>query len=128
MSVTVEDIAAYLADVSKAVKSDRFQIELNDKRQDNRQLFFDYVIDESGAKEILLQLDPLDFSEIKNNDNPKFPNERLYVFGKEVMLTERFGYGEKPVSLYIKINKLQDNYVIVVSFHEGKYPIKYYFK
>ena len=128
MSVTVEDIAAYLADVSEAVGSDRFRIELNDNRQDNRQLFFDYIISESDAKKILLGLDPLDFSEIKNNDNPKFPNERLYVFGKEVMLTERFGYGEKPVSLYIKINKLQNNYVIVVSFHEGKYPIKYYFK
>ena len=128
MSVTVEDIAAYLADVSEAVGSDRFRIELNDNRQDNRQLFFDYILSESDAKKILLGLDPMDFSEIKNNDNPKFPNERLYVFGKEVMLTERFGYGVKPVSLYIKINKLQNNYVIVVSFHEGKYPIKYYFK
>jgi len=128
MNITVEDIAAYLADVSEAVKSDRFQIELNDKRQDNRKLFFDYVIDESGAKEILLQLDPLDFSDIKNNDNPRFPDERLYVFGKEVSLVKRFGTGEKLVSLYIKINKLQDNYVIVVSFHEGRYPIKYYFK
>jgi hypothetical protein len=128
MSVTVEDIAAYLADVSEAVGSDRFRIELNDNRQDNRQLFFDYILSESDAKKILLGLDPMDFSEIKNNDNPKFPNERLYVFGKEVMLTERFGYGENPVSLYIKINKLQNNYVIVVSFHEGKYPIKYYFK
>ena len=128
MSVTVEDIAAYLADVSEAVGSDRFRIELNDNRQDNRQLFFDYIISESDAKKILLGLDPMDFSEIKNNDNPKFPNEKLYVFGKEVMLTERFGYGEKLVSLYIKINKLQNNYVIVVSFHEGRYPIKYYFK
>ena len=128
MSVTVEDIEAYLADVSEAVGSDRFRIELNDNRQDNRQLFFDYILSESDAKKILLGLDPMDFSEIKNNDNPKFPNEKLYVFGKEVMLTERFGYGEKLVSIYIKINKLQNNYVIVVSFHEGKYPIKYYFK
>lgn len=128
MSVTVEDIAAYLADVSEAVGSDRFRIELNDNRQDNRQLFFDYIISESDAKKILLGLDPMDFSEIKNNDNPKFPNEKLYVFGKEVMLIERFGYGEKLVSLYIKINKLQNNYVIIVSFHEGRYPIKYYFK
>lgn len=128
MSVTVEDIAAYLAEVSEAVRSDRFRIELNDKRQDNRQLFFDYIIDESGAKEIILKLDPLDFSDIRQNDNPRFPNERLYVFGKDVSLVERFGSEEKLVNLYIKINKLQDNYVIVVSFHEGKYPIRYYFK
>jgi hypothetical protein len=52
MSVTVEDIAAYLADVSEAVGSDRFRIELNDNRQDNRQLFFDYILSESDAKKI----------------------------------------------------------------------------
>ena len=30
--------------------------------------------------------------------------------------------------LYIKFNKLDHCYVIVVSLHEQNYPIKYYFK
>ena len=32
------------------------------------------------------------------------------------------------MSLYIKFNKLDHCYVIVVSLHEQNYPIKYYFK
>ena len=47
--------------------------------------------------------------------------------GKDVMLLERMGTKEKQVSLYIKFNKLEC-YVIVISFHEQKYPLKYPFK
>lgn len=50
------------------------------------------------------------------------------LFGKDVKLVERFGNSDKLVSLYIKFNKLENCYVIVVSLHEQKYPLKYYFK
>ena len=50
------------------------------------------------------------------------------VYGKDVKLVERFGNSDKLVSLYIKFNKLENCYVIVVSLHEQKYPLKYYFK
>lgn len=70
----------------------------------------------------------LDFSEVLQNEHKGYENELLYVFGKDVHLLERIGAGERTVSLYIKFNKLDNNYVIVVSFHEQKYPIKYYFK
>ena len=35
---------------------------------------------------------------------------------------------EKTVSLYIKFNKLDGCFVIVISFHEQKYPLTYYFR
>ena len=70
----------------------------------------------------------MDFSEILKNEHKGFENELLYVFGKEISLVERFGDGEKKVSLYIKINKIQNNYVFVVSMHEQKYSLTYYFK
>ncbi|OUP24586.1 hypothetical protein B5F27_16180 [Faecalibacterium sp. An192] len=54
-------------------------------------------------------------------------HETLYIFGKELELLERFGSEKKLVSLYIKFNKLDGNYVIVVSFHEAHYPLKKYF-
>ena len=57
-----------------------------------------------------------------------FEHELLYIFGKDVKLVERFGNSDKLVSLYIKFNKLENCYVIVVSLHEQKYPLKYYFK
>ena len=35
---------------------------MNDKRQDNQDLFFNYVINEEQRKQILLSLTPMDFS------------------------------------------------------------------
>ena len=91
-------------------------------------LFTDYLIDEAKAKKILLNLDVMDFSAILQNEHAGFEHELLYVFGKDVKLLERYGTKEKTVSLYIKINKLENNFVIVISFHEQKYPLKYYFR
>lgn len=50
------------------------------------------------------------------------------AFGKDVELLERMGNTKKTVSLYIKFNKTDNCYVIVVSLHEQKYPISYHFK
>lgn len=122
-----EDIEQYLSEVKDAVLRDRYRIERNTRRQDNINLFLDYVIDEAKAKEILLSLTVMDFSEILHNEHEGFEAERLYVFGKEVTLLERNGGEEKTVPLYIKFNKLENCFVIVISFHEQRYPLTYYF-
>lgn len=70
----------------------------------------------------------MDFSEVRYNEHKGFEHEKLYVFGKDVNLLPRFGSGEELVSLYIKFNKLESRYVIVISFHKQKYPLKYQFK
>ena len=85
-------------------------------------------IDEAKAKQILLELDVLDFSEVRRNEHEGYENELLYVFGKDVKLLERYGDKEKTVSLYIKFNKLENCFVIVISFHEQRFPLKYHFK
>ena len=111
-----------------AVKNDRYRLDRKSRRQDNINLFLDYVIDEAKAKEIILNLTAMDFSEILQNEHKGFEHERVYVFGKDVILLERNGTEEKTVSLYIKFNKLKNCFVIVVSFHEQKYPLTYCFK
>ncbi|MBO5094189.1 MAG: hypothetical protein J6C33_07515 [Lachnospiraceae bacterium] len=128
MDVTINDIETYLSEVKDAVKNGRYRIDRNSKRQDNLNLFLDYVIDETKAKEILLSLTAMDFSEILQNEHPGYEYEQLYVFGKDVTLLERIGNAERVVSLYIKFNKLEYCYVIVISFHEQKYPLGYYFR
>lgn len=128
MPVTLEEIEHYLSEIKMAVKKDKYRIERNEKRQKNNDLFIDYIIDESKAKEILLNLEAEDFSEKRNNEHRGYEHEILYVFGKNVNLLERFGFEEKTVSLYIKFNKLENCFVIVVSFHEQEYPMRYYFK
>lgn len=128
MSINKKDIEQYLSEVKDAVRNDRYRLDRNSKRKDNINLFLDYVIDEAKAKDIILSLTIMDFSEILQNEHRGFEHERLYVFGKDVVLLERNGTEEKTVSLYIKFNKLENCYVIVISFHEQKYPLTYCFK
>ena len=103
LSIDKKEIEQYLTKVKEAVESDRYRIDRNSRRQDNIDLFLDYVIDEAKAKEILLSLTVLDFSEILQNEHRGFEHEQLYVFGKDVILLERNGTEEKTVSLYIKL-------------------------
>ena len=123
-----KDIEQYLSEVKEAVEKDNYRIDRNARRQDNINMFLDYVIDEAKAKEIILSLTAMDFSEILQNEHKGFEHEKLYVFGKDVTLLKRNGAEEKTVSLYIKFNKLENCFVIVISFHEQKHPLTYYFR
>lgn len=128
LDIKTKDIEQYLTEVKEAVETGKYRIDRNAKRQDNINLFLDYIIDEAKAKEIILSLTAIDFVEILNNEHKGYEHERLYVFGKDVILLERNGTEEKTVSLYIKFNKLENSFVIVISFHEQKHPLTYYFK
>lgn len=128
MNIEKRDIELYLSQVKEAVKNNRYRLDRNSKRQDNIDLFFDYMIDEQKAKDIILELTAMDFSEILKNEHAGYEHERLYVFGKDVKLLERAGSKEKKVSLYIKFNKLENHFVIIISFHKQKYPFNYYFR
>lgn len=128
MNISRCEIEKYLLEVKNAIQGNRYRIEWNSHRQDNINLFLDYVIDETKAKDILLGLTVTDFSEVRHNEHKGYEHELLYVFGKDVELLERTGNKSKTVSLYIKFNKMDNCYVIVVSLHEQKYPIRYYFK
>ena len=128
LNIEKKDIKQYLSEVKEAVENDRYRLDRNAKRQDNINLFLDYVIDEAKAKDIILSLTEMDFSKVLQNEHKGFEHERLYVFGKDVNLLERNGTEDKTVPLYIKFNKLENCFVIVISFHEQKYPLTYYFK
>ncbi len=128
LNIDKKDIEQYLSEVKKAVEKDSYRLDRNARRQDNINLFLDYVIDEAKAKEIILSLTVMDFSEILQNEHKGFEYEKLYVFGKDVILLERNGTEEKTVSVYIKFNKLENCFVIVISFHEQKYLLTYYFR
>ena len=123
-----KDIEKYLVDVKAALSDDRYRIERNANRQDNVDLFLKYAINLTRAKKIILSLKADDFSQVTRNKHKGYEKELLYIFGKDVKLLERIGNKEKLVHLYIKINKLDDGFVIIISFHEQKRPLKYYFK
>ncbi len=128
MTIERKDIERYLLDIKHAIENNRYRIDRNLRRKDNMDIFSEYVIDEEKAKKILLSLESTDFSEILQNKHKGFEHEELYVFGKDVTLLERYGTEEETISLYIKINKLENHYVIVISFHKQKHPLTYYFR
>lgn len=127
MNLSIADIEEYLSIVRQAVREDRYEIERNENREENLKLSWQYMLPEEEIKKIIYSLTPLDFSEAVKNRKKRFANEILYVFGKNVNLIERDRGQEKEIELYIKFNKEIDNYVIVISFHEAKHPVKKYF-
>lgn len=56
LNVNKIDIEQYLSEVKEAVENDRYRLDRNARRQNNINLFLDYVIDEAKAKEIILAL------------------------------------------------------------------------
>ncbi len=125
MNVTKSDVEQYLSDVFTAVKAGRYQIS---PRQKNQDIYMDYLFTEEDAKEVILSLTACDFSDAVQNDHLQHQEEILYIFGKDINLMPRYGDYEEKVSLYIKFNKLTNQYVIVISFHKQEYPLTYKFK
>ena len=69
LNIDQKDIDQYLSEVKEAVEKDNYRLDRNARRQDNTNLFLDYVIDEAKAKDIILSLISMDFSEILQNEH-----------------------------------------------------------
>lgn len=122
------EINDYLGEAKKLILDGKFRIALNSNRLTNLSLFDEYLINEESVKSILLNLTVYDFCEKVQNKHANFNHEWLYVFGKEIDLIKRFEEKSEMVPLYIKFNKVEDKFLIVVSFHKQKYPLVYYFQ
>ena len=122
------EINDYLGEAKKLILDGKFRIALNSNRLTNLSLFDEYLINEESVKSILLNLTVYDFCEKVQNKHANFNHEWLYIFGKEINLMKRFEEKSEMVPLYIKFNKIEDKFLIVVSFHKQKYPLVYYFQ
>jgi len=125
LKITRKDIEQYLKDVFEAVNEGRYSIS---PRQKNFEMYIDYKFSREDAKKIILSLTPCDFSDAVPNEHPRYSDEILYIFGKDVELVPNYSESLKTVSLYIKFNKLENNYLIVISLHEQEHPLTYKFK
>ena len=126
--IVESEINDYLGEAKKLILDGKFRIALNSNWLTNLSLFDEYLINEESVKSILLNLTVYDFCEKVQNKHANFNHEWLYVFGKEIDLIKRFEEKSEMVPLYIKFNKIEDKFLIVVSFHKQKYPLVYYFQ
>lgn len=127
MSEGIKDIEEYLKEVKHIIKYKKWYI-AEKNRIANQNLFDKYVIGRKQAEAILLDLNVFDFVEMRVNEHQDYKHEKLYIFGKNVNLLEKYGNEYKTVPLYIKLNKVDESLVIVVSFHEQMKSINYCFK
>lgn len=125
MSITKNDVDKYLSEVHELVNAGRYQISARQKNQD---IFTDYVFSEADARNVILSLRAEDFACAVQNEHLEHKEEILHIFGIDIKLTTRFGGSEELVPLYIKFNKIENHYLIVISFHKQDYPLTYIFK
>ncbi len=88
------------------------------KKKKNADFMKRYALFDSDIKEYVENLDKDDFVEKKRNKDDKINAEYLYVFCKNLFLTDEFG--ENLERVYIKVCKLEDETktIFVVSFHD----------
>ena len=76
LNIDQKDIEQYLSEVKEAVEKDNYRLDRNARRQDNINLFLNYVIDEARAREIILSLTAMDFSEILQNEHKGYSDNQ----------------------------------------------------
>lgn len=125
MKETIETIKKYLISVKSAVEAGNYRVTYS---VENIALGDKFLLSEAKEKEIIMNLEATDFSEIKVSDDPNFAGHLLYVFGKDEFLIRVDDFERESVCLYIKFDKISDKYVVVVSLHEAENEIVYAFK
>ena len=105
------------------------------ERMKNEEFLRTYCIKPSERYAILKELTIQNYcGEILERQKTEvYYDEILYVFGIEKKLKLKLEPGEKNIEIYIKVqffklNNDDNDYTLLVSFHEAKYPLKYMFK
>ena len=94
MHKSYEEIEKYIAGVKASVRAGRYRIDVSRKRQANLDLYKDYVIGETGSKDILMNLTADDFCEAVKNKHMGFEQE-IYIRKRRKIMAEIWnGRGE----------------------------------
>lgn len=128
LEYTKSDIQDYIDTVKNLVSKGKYTIPQESNREENKKFIERYQLKRSKIDKILGSLTVYDFCYGTRNRNRGFEQEILYVFSKEYEGT--FPEGHKKIQIYIKMNliKPNDNFVVVISFHEDTGPMKTLFE
>lgn len=128
MNLSVSDVENYLEAVKCAVKAHRYRLDMNAKRPDNRKLFDTYLLTMRDVENIILDLNAMDFSDAVPNEHVGFEHDikRHQLFRCSVSFDQQ-NFFSKDIEC-LMFNKLDNEFIIVISFHEQRHPLTYYFK
>lgn len=125
---TSSTISGYIEKIKHLVEADQFTISSGKNRKENSEFLEKYHLDFSKITEVIKSLTIYDFCYVTQNKNAGFEHEYLYVFCKACELDY---WGEiNTIDVYMKFNLIQkknNEFVFVVSFHERNKPIEYAF-
>lgn len=130
LNYTKQQIDAILLEINDCVNRNKFTIEKNINRQENRKLIEDYNLYDSKIKSILLSIKTTDFCHSLQNKKIGYEHETLYVFCPQRTLFDILGE-EEFVDIYTKFNIIkygEGKIVYTVSFHKRNKPINYLFR
>lgn len=126
---TEEQISDYLKNIFTCLNDGHYTIAIKGNRIKNEKFMRQNNISDDKALEILESLTATDFCYAMHNDNPdpKFCDEVLYLFCKEIEHNVRGRLVD--LAIFIKINLIEPNeFTFIVSFHkfdrdkDGKIP------
>lgn len=125
-----ENLKEILNKIKSSILKDNYQIENNRNRKDNYSFKRKYELGDKELKRILLSITEEDYYETVNNYKKGYEHERLHIFAPTINVENDEGE-IKIVQLYTKFNIIEKEindekieYVIVISLHEAKRPIK----
>ena len=121
---SIDEIDIYLCKIKKQIEKENFIVPVTNKRADNQNFINNYQLTTKKQKNMLMQLEATDFCYSADDYNNKI--EKHYIFAKEYELD--FWGSISNILVYIKIVQKEDNFVVVISFHEAKKNVKYLFK
>lgn len=128
---TEQEIDDLLLRIKSCVNRNKFTVEQNENRQENKKLIENYNLSHSKIKTILLNIETRDFCHSLQNKKIGYEHEILYVFCPQRILFNIFGE-EEFVDIYTKFNIIEyddnNNTVYTVSFHKRNKPINYIFR
>ncbi len=124
LEYTIGDIEEYIDQIKILVGKGKYDVPQQANRAENKKFIQRYRLRMRDIENILNSLNVYDFCYGTRNRNKGFEKEILYVFSKEY--EDTFPEGHKRIHIYIKMNliKPNDNFVIVISFHEDTAPMK----
>lgn len=123
----IEDV---LSMIKECINVGRFNIAMNENRQEDIDFINEYNIYPSKRKEILMQISVDDFCHSLQNMKIGYECEVLYVFVPRITLANALGKQEL-VDIYTKFNVIKGKNgrrTIVISFHKRNKPIGYLFR